>query len=90
MNLEKLMISKSSMYMVLAITCIVLLIPLTAMLFSNEVNWGIGDFLVAGGLLFLFGYVYQVLTQGSVNVIKNIIIGVIVFGALSFIWVNLI
>jgi len=90
MNLEKLMISKSSMYMVLAITCIVLLIPLTAMLFSNEVNWGIGDFLVAGGFLFLFGYVYKVLTQGSVKIIKNIIIRVIVLGALSFIWVNLI
>ncbi|MCO4321104.1 hypothetical protein [Aliidiomarina quisquiliarum] len=90
MNLEKLTISKRSTYTVLVITGIVLLIPLTAMFFSNEVNWGFGDFAVAGGLLFFFGYVYQVLTQGSEHIIKNIIIGLVVIAGLAFIWVKLI
>ena len=33
---------------------IILLLPLVAMQFSNEMNWGLGDFAIAGVLLFGF------------------------------------
>ncbi len=39
-------------------TVLVLLVPLVAMQFTDEVNWTPGDFLIGGGLLFgtgLFG-----------------------------------
>ena len=33
------------------LSALLLMIPLVAMQFTNEVNWAIGDFIVAGGLL---------------------------------------
>lgn len=36
---------------VVYLSAFVLMIPLIAMQFTNEVNWVIGDFIVAGGLL---------------------------------------
>lgn len=38
-----------------ACAALLLVIPLIAMRFSAEVNWGAGDFLVAGALLALLG-----------------------------------
>lgn len=32
-----------------------LLVPLVAMQFTKEVNWGVGDFLIAAALLFAIG-----------------------------------
>jgi hypothetical protein len=40
---------------VAAITALLLLVPLTAMQFTDEVRWGPGDFLVAGCLLLITG-----------------------------------
>jgi len=36
---------------ILSVVGVLLLVPLVAMQFSNEVNWTIFDFVVAGGLL---------------------------------------
>ncbi|RUO39779.1 hypothetical protein CWE15_08445 [Aliidiomarina taiwanensis] len=90
MNIEKLTISKRSTYTVLAITCIVLLTPFTAMFFTQEVNWGVLDFAVAGGLLFFFGYVHQVLTAGSKSLAMHILISGVVFALLLLVWSQLI
>lgn len=44
-----------------AITVILLTIPLTAMFLTNEVDWGVFDFLVMGVLLFSFGMVLELI-----------------------------
>ena len=49
-------------------TALLLLIPAAAMLFSSEVSWGPGDFLVAGVLLFGAGSV----TVLGLRHIKNV------------------
>ena len=40
---------------ILFIVVLILMVPLVAMQFSEEVQWGVGDFFVAGWLLFLAG-----------------------------------
>ena len=40
---------------ILSLTILLLIIPFVAMQFTNEVNWKLGDFIIAGILLFGFG-----------------------------------
>jgi hypothetical protein len=40
-------------------TAIILLVPLIAMQFTSEVNWTVGDFVFAGGLLLGAGITYE-------------------------------
>jgi hypothetical protein len=40
-------------------TAIILLLPLIAMRFTTEVNWTVGDFVIAGGMLLGAGVTYE-------------------------------
>lgn len=67
----------------------ILLLPLLAMQFTGEVNWGITDFVVAGAVLFGAGLAYE-LVAGKVDVIAyRAAVGVAVATALLLVWVNL-
>lgn len=46
---------KKNVLIILLVVVSILLIPLIAMQFTKEVDWGILDFLVMGGLLFIVG-----------------------------------
>lgn len=43
-------------------TAFILLIPYVAMQFTSEVNWGLFDFIIAGIVLFSFGFAYEALS----------------------------
>lgn len=86
----KILISKKEVCTVLFSTLLILFVPLIAMQFTNEVNWDASDFFVAGVLLFIFGYLFKVLTKSSNNQIKSIVIGMVVLGMLVLVWANLI
>ena len=90
MNINNILISKKNIYIVFLGTFFILLLPLIAMQFTKEVNWSVGDFVVAGILLSFFGYIYKVLTKSSSKPIKNIVIGLIVFALFIFVWVSFI
>ena len=90
MNINNILISKKNIYIVFLGTFFILLLPLIAMQFTKEVNWSLGDFVVAGILLSFFGYIYKVLTKSSSKPIKNIVIGLIVFALFIFVWVSFI
>ena len=49
-------IMKNNTLKILSGTIGLLFIPLVAMLFTNEVNWNIGDFAVMGAMLFGTGH----------------------------------
>lgn len=70
-------------------TGFLLLIPLLAMQFSNEVAWTLSDFIIAGVLLFGTGLTYKLITRKSGGVIHRVAVGFALFTGLFLIWVNL-
>lgn len=70
-------------------TALILLVPLVAMQFSDEVDWSPFDFIVAGALLFGSGFTYELIARRARNLTYRIAIGVAVLAALLLVWVNL-
>ncbi len=66
-----------------------LLIPLIAMQFTHEVNWGPLDFLVAGVLLLAAGLVIDVVIRKVKNSNYRIGIIIVLLIALVLIWAEL-
>jgi hypothetical protein len=69
------------------VTVFILMIPFTAMQFSNEVVWTLSDFLTAGVLLFGAGSLF-VLTARRIRKYR-FVIGVLFLTALLYVWAEL-
>lgn len=74
---------------ILSAAALILLIPLIAMQFTNEVNWGIFDFTVMGVLLFGTGLFCELILRKVKNFKTRIVICVFAFVALLLIWAEL-
>ena len=78
---------RRSMLAVAAITAMLLLVPLIAMQFTDEVSWGPGDFVVAGLLLFgagmgmVVGVRLMKTTAARVAVVTCIAVGLVLVWA---------
>jgi hypothetical protein len=72
-----------------AVTGVLLLIPLIAMQFTNEVNWTGSDFLVAGALLFTIGAFHVIATRNARNLMHRVAMGLGMGAMLLMIWANL-
>jgi len=70
-------------------TAFILLLPLVAMQFTDEVNWSSADFLVAGILLFGAGLTYELLARKSGVVAYRLAVALAVATALLLVWTNL-
>ena len=70
-------------------TAFLLLIPLVAMQFTDEVVWTLSDFIFAGTLLFGTGLTYKLITWKSEQLAYKIAIGFALFTGLFLIWTNL-
>jgi hypothetical protein len=79
---------KSAIRVALA-TAFILLLPLLAMQFTDEVDWDLADFVVAGVLLFTAGLTYEVVARRVGNIAYRAAFGVAVATALILIWMNL-
>lgn len=73
----------------LAFVVILLLIPLVAMQFTDEVNWNAGDFIVAGVLLFGLGLVLEFVKHKVSNRVHRIIAGIIIVLLFLLLWMDL-
>lgn len=71
------------------VTAFILLIPLVAMQFSDEVDWNLFDFVVAGALLFGSGLTYELIARKAGNTAYRAAVGVAVAAALLLVWINL-
>ncbi len=71
------------------VTGFILLIPLVAMQFSDEVDWNLFDFVVAGALLFGSGLTYELIARKAGKPAYRAAVGVAVATALLLAWVNL-
>jgi len=74
---------------ILAVAIALLLIPLIAMSFTNEVNWKIFDFLVAGILLIGTGLTLEFILRKIKTLRYRILFVITLFVVLFIIWVEL-
>jgi hypothetical protein len=66
-----------------------LLIPLIAMQFTEEVNWSPADFVIMGGLLLGTGLMIDLVLRKVKGTFNRIAICVLVFFALLLVWAEL-
>ena len=74
---------------ILATSIAILLIPLIAMKFTNEVNWKIFDFLMAGVLLMGTGLTLEFILRKIKTLRYRILFGIMLFVVLFLIWAEL-
>lgn len=79
---------KSIAYLFFA-TLVILMIPLIAMQFSNEVVWTLSDFIFAGILIFGTGLTFKLITWKSADRNYRIAVGFALFSGFFLIWSNL-
>jgi len=70
------------------VTAFILLLPLLAMQFTDEVVWSAADFAVAGALLFGTGLAYDLVSTKQ-SAAYRLAIGVALGAALLLVWLNL-
>lgn len=82
------MLHKNQLF-VLAVTAILLLIPLIGMQFTNEINWSTFDFILMGTLLLGLGLTSELIFRKLKN--KTYKLGLIVLLVIVFllIWIEL-
>ena len=68
---------------------VLLLIPLIAMQFTNEVDWGMLDFVVMGVLLFATGLICEFVMRKVKKTEHRILIIAVILVALFLIWAEL-
>ncbi len=84
------MIMKNKRLKIILLTItILLLIPLIAMQFTEHVNWTLGDFLVAGVLLFSTGLILDLIIRKIKNIQYRIAISIALFIILLLVWAEL-
>lgn len=69
-------------------TTLILLVPLVAMQFSDEVDWKLPDFIIIGSLLIGTGFLYE-LTAKKIRAKYRVAVGVVLLAVLLLIWTEL-
>jgi len=70
-------------------TAVLLLIPALGMLLSDEMAWGVGDFVAAAVLLAGTGLTYELVTRRLGQRAHRIAVGLLLAGALLAVWAEL-
>jgi hypothetical protein len=71
------------------VTAIILLLFFLLMQITDEMNWSLFDFAVAGTLIFGTGLTYQLVTRKAGNMAYRFAVGLALAAAFILIWVNL-
>jgi hypothetical protein len=79
--------SKNLIYLGL-ITASILMVPLVAMQFTDEVVWTLSDFVFAGVLIFGTGLLYQLATRMTGNAVYRAAVGLALATTFIVIWVT--
>ena len=81
------MLNKNIIRIALA-AAFILLLPLVAMQFTDEVNWDLADFVVMGALLFGVGLAYELVGRRSDKTVYRVALSVGLVTAFLLFWVN--
>jgi len=68
---------------------LILLVPLIAMQFTDEVDWGVFDFVFVGALLFGAGLAFELITRKGGPLAYRAALGLALLAAVLLVWVNL-
>ncbi len=69
-------------------TAALLLVPLIAMQFSTDVNWGVADFAIMGLMLFGFASLFVLISRRVANR-RRTLVGALIILAFLFLWAEL-
>ena len=84
------MIPKLKTFLILlSIVLLLLLIPFVAMQFTNEVNWSLMDFIMAGILLFGTSLVFELVIRKVKSTKHRLLISGIILLLLFLVWAEL-
>jgi hypothetical protein len=67
---------------------LILLVPLVAMQFTDEVNWDVADFVIASALLIGVGVLYELALRITGDTAYRAAVGVALAAAFILVWVN--
>lgn len=68
---------------------LVLLIPFTAMQFTDEVKWSVVDFIIVGVLLGGMGFAYDLIARRMGSSRRRVMLALVLVAILLVIWVEL-
>ena len=71
-----------------AVAALILLLPLVAMQFTDEVNWSMADFAFAGALLIGTGLAFELAVRKTGDTAYRAAVGVALVAAFILVWVN--
>ncbi len=74
---------------ILVVTVLILTVPLVAMLFTDEVKWGMADFVIIGALLFGAGFVYELLASKTHTRDQKIVTASVLVAVVIYVWAEL-
>jgi hypothetical protein len=70
-------------------TALILLIPLLGMLFADEMNWDLADFIVMGVLLIGTGLAYELAARKLGSTTHRAVLAIVLVLAVLLIWADL-
>lgn len=74
---------------ILLVTALILLIPLLAMRFTDEVDWELADFVIIGSLLIGTGLIYELVVKRVSDVKYRVALTIVLAAALLLFWAEL-
>lgn len=77
------------LFAILGLVVLLLLVPGISMLFTNEVNWSIQDFIIAGVLLLSIGLAIEFILRKVRNKQNRIALIIIILMLLILTWIEL-
>ncbi|MEL6811749.1 MAG: hypothetical protein AAFP76_10480 [Bacteroidota bacterium] len=80
---------RKTRFVVILVTALVLLIPLIAMQFTNEVNWTLSDFMMGGALLLGTGFTLDFLIRKIKNRKHLVMASLFLILILLLVWAEL-
>ncbi len=87
-NMTVILLQSKSIIRIALATAFILLLPLLAMQFTDEVVWDLADFAVAGVLLFGTGLAYELVARKAGAIVYRVAVGVALAAAFLLVWVN--
>ena len=76
-------------YIIAAIILLLLLVPLLAMQFTDEVNWSTSDFVIAAIVLFVFGVLLEMILRFLNTRFKKIVASILLLLVFILVWIEI-